>query len=164
MYPKQIAKDTAKVLQSYLTYQAVRTIIGQLSETNPNQAIWLSQYSDRTKLQDGEAYLDGLMSENKELLLRILIVREEIARQVLDFLPEMVRTGIVQANVEHRRKLLERLTKSQTSSSTPHPESTDSEPIPQVEESSGEIFPETNPDGEVSSEFNVDDSSNQTNI
>jgi hypothetical protein len=122
MYPKQIAKDTAKVLQSYLTYQAVRTIINQLSETNPSQGIWLSQYSDRAKIQDGEAYLDGLMIENKELLLRILIVREELAKQVLDFLPEMVRAGISQANVEHRRKLLERLTQSQTSSSTTHPE------------------------------------------
>ncbi|MDJ0563387.1 MAG: chaperonin family protein RbcX, partial [Microcystis sp. M49629_WE12] len=35
MYPKKVVQDTAKVLQSYLTYQAVRTIIDQLSETNP---------------------------------------------------------------------------------------------------------------------------------
>ena len=122
MYPKQIAKDTAKVLQSYLTYQAVRTIINQLSETNPTQAIWLSQYSEQAKIQDGEAYLTGLMSENKELLLRILTVREDIAEQVLDFLPEMVRTGIIQTNIEHRRKLLERLTQSQEVNSTPQPE------------------------------------------
>ena len=127
MYPKQIAKDTAKVLQSYLTYQAVRTIINQLRETNPSQSIWLSHYSDSAKIQDGEAYLDGLMAENKELLLRILTVREELAQQVLDFLPEMVRSGISQANVEHRRKLLERLTQSQSSNSTPHPETTTTE-------------------------------------
>jgi len=139
MYPKQIAQDTAKVLQSYLTYQAVRTIINQLRETNPSQSIWLSHYSDSAKIQDGEAYLDGLMAENKELLLRILTVREELAQQVLDFLPEMVRTGINQANVEHRRKLLERLTQSQSSNSTPHPETTNTE-------------------------SDTDDSSNQTNI
>jgi DNA-binding TFAR19-related protein (PDSD5 family) len=139
MYPKQIAKDTAKVLQSYLTYQAVRTIINQLSETNPSQAIWLSQYSDRAKVQDGEAYLDGLMTENKELLLRILIVREDLAQQVLDFLPEMVRTGINQANIEHRRKLLERLTQSQVSNSKSDLESTNLEQTPEAEESSSEI-------------------------
>lgn len=122
MNPKQIAYDTAKVLQSYLTYQAVRTIIDQLSETNPGQAIWLSHYSDRTKVQDSEAYLEGLMTENKELLLRILIVRQDLAEQVLEFLPEMVLTNICQANMEHRRHLLERLTQSQEVSSTPHPE------------------------------------------
>jgi hypothetical protein len=175
MYPKQIAKDTAKVLQSYLTYQAVRTIISQLSETNPNQAIWLSQYSERAKIQDGEAYLDGLMSENKELLLRILIVREDIARQVLDFLPEMVRTGIDKANTEHRRKLLERLTQSQTSSSTSHPETIAREHPSQAEDSVCEPHPERrqglqefeensndtpSSDGVSSSEFNSDDSSN----
>jgi hypothetical protein len=113
MEAKQVAKDTARVLQSYLTYQAVRTIIDQLSETNPGQAIWLSHYSDRTKIQDGDRYLEGLMSENKELLLRILTVREDLAEKILDFLPEMVRTGISKSNMEHRCKLLERLTQSQ---------------------------------------------------
>lgn len=109
---KQVAKDTAKVLQSYLTYQAVRTIINQLQETNPGQAIWLSQYSDRTKVQDSENYINDLMIENKELVLRILAVRKDLAEQVLEFLPEMVMTGITQANTEHRRYLLERLTQT----------------------------------------------------
>jgi RbcX protein len=122
MYPKKVAQDTAKVLQSYLTYQAVRTIIEQLSETNPTQAIWLSQYSSTNKIQDGEAYLDGLMTENKELVLRIMTVREHLAEQVLEFLPEMVRTGISQANVEHRRQLLERLTRTQAEPSSVPPE------------------------------------------
>lgn len=113
---KQVAKDTAKVLQSYLTYQAVRIIVDQLQETNPGQAIWLTHYSDRTKVQDSENYINNLMSENKELVLRILTVRQDLAEQVLEFLPEMVTTGIIQANTEHRRHLLERLT--QTSSLT----------------------------------------------
>ncbi len=123
MDSKKVAKDTAKVLQSYLTYQAVRTIVNQLSETNPTQAIWLSQYSDRTKIQDSESYLEGLMAEDKELMLRILTVREHLAEQVLEFLPEMVRTGISKSNMEHRRHLLERLTRTQPSSSlSSHPE------------------------------------------
>lgn len=119
MYPKKVAQDTAKVLQSYLTYQAVRTIIDQLSESNPSQAIWLSHYSDRHRIQDGEAYLEGLMAEDRELLLRILTVREYLAEQVLEFLPAMVRAGISQANVEHRRHLLERLTQSPPSPPVP---------------------------------------------
>jgi hypothetical protein len=135
MYPKRIAQDTAKVVQSYLTYQAVRTIIDQLSETNPTQAIWLSQYSSTNKIQDGEAYLEGLMAENKELVLRIMTVREHLAESILDFLPEMVRVGIRQGNMEQRRQLLERLTQSQpimeespTEAATlPHPEMPDAE-------------------------------------
>lgn len=127
MYPQKVARETAKVLQSYLTYQAVRTIVNQLSETNPNQAIWLSQYSDRQKIQDGEAYLEGLMAENKELMLRIMTVREHLAEEVLEFLPEMVRSGIAQANMEHRRQLLERLTQSQPTTSPAHPESSESD-------------------------------------
>jgi hypothetical protein len=113
---KQVVKDTAKVLQSYLTYQAVRIIIEQLSETNPGQAIWLSDYSDRQKVQDSDTYISDLMKENKELVLRILTVRQDLAEQVLEFLPEMVKTNIDQSNMEHRRHLLERLTQTQSSS------------------------------------------------
>lgn len=116
MNSKQVAKDTAKVLQNYLTYQAVKTIVNQLSETNPPEAIWLSRYS-ASKLEDAEVYIQGLMLERKDLVLRILTVREYLAEAVLDFLPEMVKTGINQSNVEHRRQLLERLTQTQASDS-----------------------------------------------
>ena len=113
---KQVVKDTAKVLQSYLTYQAVRTIINQLRETNPGQSIWLSHYSDRQKVQDSDNYLNDLMKENKELVLRILTVRKDLAEQVLEFLPEMVTSNISQSNMEHRRDLLELLTQTKSSS------------------------------------------------
>ena len=115
MYPKHIANNTAKVLQSYLTYQAVKTIIDQLQETNPPQAIWLTHYSDRQKIQDGEAYIESLMTEHKELVMRILTVREHLAEQVLEFIPAMVKSSISKSNVEHRRHLLERLTQYQSS-------------------------------------------------
>ncbi|MGV2832074.1 chaperonin family protein RbcX [Myxosarcina sp. GI1(2024)] len=119
MQPKDIAKETAKVLQSYLTYQAVKVIIEQLNETNPSAAIWLRQFSSGGKLQDGEAYLEEIMSQprGKEFAIRIMTVRESIAEQTLEFLPEMVATGITQANLLHRRHLLERLT--QTEAETP---------------------------------------------
>lgn len=127
MNSKQVAQATAKVLQSYLTYQAVLTIIDQLSETNPTQAIWLRQYSSGNKVQDGELYLEGLMLERKDLVLRILTVREHLAEAVLEFLPEMVRTNIQQSNIQHRRQLLERLTQTQDSSSTANSDTPDSE-------------------------------------
>ncbi len=114
MDSKKIAQDTAKALQDYLTYQAVKVIIAQLTETNPGEAIWLRQYSSDGKLQDGESYIDGLMSEleGKKLVMRILTVRDNLAEQVLEYLPEMVNSSIKQANLVHRRHLLERLTQS----------------------------------------------------
>jgi hypothetical protein len=116
---KQIAKDTAKTLQSYLTYQALRTVLAQLSETNPPLALWLQRFS-ADKIQDGEAYLRELFKEKPDLALRIMTVREHIADEITEFLPEMVQTGIQQANMEHRRQHLERIT--QMSDSTPSPE------------------------------------------
>ena len=114
MQPKDIAKDTAKVVRNYLTYQAVKLIIEQLTETNPTEAIWLRQYSSGGRLQDGEKYLEELMSEiqGKPLVMRIMAVRDDLGMQVLEHLPEMVSDSIKQANLEHRRHLLERLTRS----------------------------------------------------
>ncbi|BAZ30865.1 chaperonin family protein RbcX [Cylindrospermum sp. NIES-4074] len=117
---KQIAKDTAKTLQSYLTYQALRTVLAQLDETNPPLALWLHNFS-AGKVQNGEAYIDELFREKSDLALRIMTVREHIAAEVTDFLPEMVRTGIQQANMEQRRQHLERIT--QINLSNPSPES-----------------------------------------
>jgi hypothetical protein len=106
---KQIAKDTAKTLQSYLTYQALRTVLAQLDETNPPLAFWLHNFSSG-KIQDGEAYIEELFREKSDLALRIMTVREHIAAEITDFLPEMVRTGIQQANMEQLRQHLERIT------------------------------------------------------
>jgi len=39
-----------------------------------------------------------------------MTVREHLATEVTDFLPEMTRTGVAQANMEHRRQHLERIT------------------------------------------------------
>ncbi|MBD1835080.1 chaperonin family protein RbcX [Cyanobacteria bacterium FACHB-472] len=107
---KQVAKDTAKTLISYLTYQAVKITVAQLSETNPPSAIWLSNFSSTGKIQDGEAYLLELLREKPDIALRILTVRQHLAEEVADFLPEMVRAGIQQSNVEYRRQHLERIT------------------------------------------------------
>jgi hypothetical protein len=107
---KQPAKDAARVLTSYLTYQAVKTVLNQLKETNPADAYWLNSFSTKESLQDGETYLSNLLKENVALAMRIMLVRQDIAEGICEFLPEMVITSIQQANMEHRRQHLERIT------------------------------------------------------
>jgi hypothetical protein len=107
---KQTAKDTAKVLTSYLTFQAVKTVLNQLKETNPARAYWLNAFSTKEALQDGEAYLSDLLAESADLAIRVMTVRQHIAEGICEFLPEMVVTSIQQANMEHRRQHLERIT------------------------------------------------------
>ncbi len=118
---KQIAKDTAKTLQRYLTYQALRTVLAQLGETNPPLQLWLHNFS-ADKIHDGEAYIEQLLRQKPELALRIMTVREHIAAEITEFLPEMVCTGIQQANMEQRRQHLERITKIDTSNPSLSPE------------------------------------------
>jgi hypothetical protein len=107
---KRIAKDTSTVLISYLTFQAVKTVLNQLRETDPPRAYWLNAFSTKETLQDGEAYLAALLAEQGDLAIRIMTVRQHIAEEISEFLPEMVVTGIQQANMEHRRHHLERMT------------------------------------------------------
>lgn len=116
---REIAKETAKTLQSYLTYQALRTVLVQLSETNPPLAVWLHNFS-AGKVQDGERYIEELFQEKSDLALRIMTVREYIAAEITEFLPDMVRTNIQQANMEQRRQHLERIT--QLSVFEPYPD------------------------------------------
>ena len=133
MQPKEIAKDTAKIVQNYLTYKAVMLIIEQLAETNPAEAIWLRQYSSGGKLRDAESYIQEIMSEprGKELAMRIMTVRNRMAEQTLEFIPEIVTSGIKKDNLIHRRHLLERLTRSPAETS----EIDDSEAISETEDS-----------------------------
>ncbi|UFP93062.1 RuBisCO chaperone RbcX [Gloeobacter morelensis] len=105
---KAITRATAKVLVSYLTYQAVRVVLDQLRETDPQRAIWFNQFSTAKTLQDGEAYLRELAPVDPALAMRVMTVREHLAEQVADFLPELVRTGVQQSNMDHRRQYIER--------------------------------------------------------
>jgi len=107
---KRIAKDTAKTLISYLTYQAVRTVAAQLRETNPPLSMWFHRFSSTAPIQDGEAYLRALMQENQDLAFRVMTVRSHLVEEIADYMPEMARSGVQQANMEHRRSYLERIT------------------------------------------------------
>lgn len=107
---KQVAKNTVKTVISYLTYEAVRVVLAQLHQTDPPRAYWLHQFSSRDKIQDGEAYLQALFQERQDLAFRILTVREALAQEIAEFLPEMIVSGIQQANMNQRRHQLERMT------------------------------------------------------
>jgi len=107
---KRIAKDTAQVLTSYLTYQSVRTVLSQLVEANLPLFHQLNEFASREKIQDGEVFITDLFKEHPELALRIMTVRQHIAEEITEFLPEMVTTNIQQTNMEHRKKHLERMT------------------------------------------------------
>ena len=65
-------------------------------------------------MSDAEKYLDELMGEvrGKPLVMRVLAVRDDLAKQVMKHLPEMVCVSVQEANLTHRRRLLERLTQS----------------------------------------------------
>lgn len=119
---KRVAKDTAKVLTNYMTYQALRIVLDQLGETDPPQALWLHSFSANQGVQDGDAYLQALLVEKQELAFRIMTVRQLLSEEVTDFLPEMVRTNIQQSNMEYRRQYLERMTQLSLSE---HPASTE---------------------------------------
>lgn len=118
----QIAKDTTKTLISYLTYRAVRVVYEQLDETDPKRAYWLHQFASRESLKDGERFLEALFQERQELAFRILTVREHLASEVADFLPEMLRTTMQQFNTEQRKQQLERMTQVNISLEGGHPE------------------------------------------
>jgi hypothetical protein len=120
-YP-HIARQTSRVLSSYLTYQAVRVVVAQLSQTNPPLAIWLNGFSSTGKIQDGEQYLEELLRERQDLALRVMTVREHLAENILDVLPEMVRTEIRQANIQQRKRHLERITQMTPGESATWPE------------------------------------------
>lgn len=135
---KKSAKDAAKVLTSYLTFQAVKTVLNQLRETNPAHAYWLNTFSTKEALQDGESYLNALLQERPELAMRIMTVRQHIAEEICEFLPEMVLVGIQQANMEHRRQLLEHITQLEVA----QPVADEEVDRPPQSATDPEIFPE----------------------
>ncbi|AGY56914.1 chaperonin family protein RbcX [Gloeobacter kilaueensis] len=106
---KAITNATAQVLMSYLTYQAIRVVAAQLRETDPPRAVWFSQFSTQATLQDGEAYLEQLTTQNPDLAFRVMTVREHLAEQVVDSLPELTRDGIRRANQQRRGRYIEQM-------------------------------------------------------
>jgi len=104
---KSIVKRSSTTLASYLTYEAMRVVVDQLREMDPPRAHWLASFSSTGNMQDGEAYLQELLAVNRDLAFRILTVRQHLAEEVLDFLPERVKAAIAEANHKLRCDHLE---------------------------------------------------------
>ena len=119
---KQVAKSTTKVISSYLTYQAMRIVLAQLSENNPPLALWLHSFSGQKVMQDGELYLQALAIENQELAFRIMTVREHLVEEIADDLPEMMCHEIKHQNMLHRRQHLEKLSQLSITEPSSQPE------------------------------------------
>ena len=117
---KKIANDTSKTLVSYLTYQAVKVVYEQLDETEPKRAFWLHQFASSESIKDGDRFIEALFRERPDLAFRILTVREALMDGIVDFLPDMLRSQMSQANLKQRSQQLERMT--QVSTEGNHPE------------------------------------------
>ena len=117
---KQVAKSTAKVISSYLTYQAMQIVLVQLTQSNPPLAVWLRNFSSQQILQDGEVYLQALLGQNQELAFRIMTVREHLVEEIMDDLPEMMFHEIKHQNIQHRKRQLEKLSQLSITDSSSH--------------------------------------------
>lgn len=112
---KRSTKSISSMLINFLTYEAVKTVSEQLQETDRLKALWFNQFSTREKIQNGELYIKELLEVHQDLAFRIMTVREHLANEILDFLPEMTRTGLQQSNMQLRCQHLDRLMSAQAS-------------------------------------------------
>lgn len=124
---KQIAKDTTKTLVSYLTYRALKVVFEQLDETDPKRSYKLHQLASQEGVSDGEKFVRALFQVDQELAFRILTVREHLAEELADYLPEMLKTSMQQANLEQRKQQLQRMTQFDLSQPSSTSEPSDSE-------------------------------------
>ena len=133
---KRSTKSTANMLINFLTFEAVKTIGEQLQETDKLKALWFNQFSTRERLQNGELYIKDLFAVNQEMAFRVMTVREYLANEILEFLPEMTRTGIQQSNRQLRRQHFEHIMSVQASEGYAECENLDSELDTGVDEKS----------------------------
>nr|BBO60655.1 RbcX [Pseudanabaena cinerea NIES-4062]BBO60658.1 RbcX [Pseudanabaena cinerea NIES-4063] len=112
---KRSTKSTAKMLVNFLTFEAVKTIAEQLEETDKLKALWFNQFSTRERLQNGELYIKDLFAVHQEMAFRVMTVREHLANEILDFLPELTRTSIQESNMQLRRQHFEKIMSVQAS-------------------------------------------------
>ena len=133
---KRSTKSISSMLINFLTYEAVKTVSEQLQETDRLKALWFNQFSTREKIQNGELYIKELLEVHQDLAFRIMTVREHLANEILDFLPEMTRTGLQQSNMQLRCQHLDRLMSAQASEGYAECENLEPEAIVDLESES----------------------------
>lgn len=161
---KRSTKSTANMLINFLTFEAVKTIAEQLEETDRLKALWFNQFSTRERLQNGELYIKDLFEVHQEMAFRVMTVREHLANEILEFLPEMTRTGIQQSNMQLRRQHFERIMSVQASEGYAECENLSSEPdLENNLEISTEVVLESSPEVAADSNVEGDRASTQPN-
>jgi len=161
---KRSTKSTAKMLINFLTFEAVKTIAEQLEETDKLKALWFNQFSTRERLQNGELYIKDLFEVHQEMAFRVMTVREHLANEILEFLPEMTRTGIQQSNMQLRRQHFERIMNVQASEGYAECENLSSETDLEINlEISPEVVLESSPEVAADSNVEGDRASTQQN-
>eukprot|EP00898_Chlorokybus_atmophyticus_P004997 jgi/Chlat1/5499/Chrsp360S00833 len=67
--------DVDKTLVDYFTFKALKTVLSQLSETDPPKYMWLYQFSASNKPHDSKYFLRQVIQEQQELGERIMVTR-----------------------------------------------------------------------------------------
>ncbi|XP_047316740.1 chaperonin-like RbcX protein 2, chloroplastic [Impatiens glandulifera] len=67
--------DVKTQLVNYFTYKAVRTVLTQLYEMNPQQYRWFYDFVSSNKPGDGKRFLRILAKEKQELAERVMVTR-----------------------------------------------------------------------------------------
>jgi hypothetical protein len=75
---KQVAKDTAKVLTSYFTYQALRTVLAQLSENDPPSGTVATFFFSRHSFKMEKLSFWRYFRKKQELAFRLMTVRQHL--------------------------------------------------------------------------------------
>ena len=99
------------------------------------------------------------------MAFRVMTVREHLANEILDFLPEMTRTGIQQSNMQLRRQHFERIMSVQASEGYAECENLESSLETSLEVSSEDTreSPEIIADSDVELDVDCDRNSPQQN-
>lgn len=67
--------DVEKYMLNCFTFKAVRSVLGQLQETNPPQYAFFYNFVVDNKPQDGKIFLQTLLKEKQELGERVMVTR-----------------------------------------------------------------------------------------
>jgi RbcX protein len=68
-------------------------------------------------------YLRELIETDQPLAFRVMTVRDHLAQEVTEFLPEMTIAAIAQANMQHRCQYLEKVTQFNLKTESSDPDS-----------------------------------------
>jgi len=72
---EEVFADVSEHLTDLFTYKAVRTVLHQLSEMDPNKYKWLYQFTTEHRPSDSYNYCKTLFKANRELADRVLVTR-----------------------------------------------------------------------------------------